>query len=89
MYMYMYIPLLIPFLASSPSLPFSLPPSLSCRAWMDGPMSEVDPDQVENDVSAFWRTLYKQEKTLSEFPNPVKMAQKVCAHLTYVRIYMY
>ena len=45
--------------------------------WMDGPMSGVDPDQVENDVGAMWRTLYKMEKSFSECPNPLKMAQKV------------
>lgn len=44
---------------------------------MDGPMSGVDPDQVENDVGAMWRTLYKMEKSFSECPNPLKMAQKV------------
>lgn len=45
--------------------------------WMDGPMSGVDPDQVENDVGSMWRTLYKMEKSFSECPNPLKMAQKV------------
>ena len=45
--------------------------------WMDGPMTGVDPDQVENDVSAMWRTLYKMEKSFSECPSPLKMAQKV------------
>ena len=47
---------------------------------MDGPMSGVDPDQVENDVGSMWRTLYKMEKSLSEYPNPLKMAQKVCTY---------
>ena len=46
---------------------------------MDGPMSGVDPDQVENDVGSMWRTLYKMEKSFSETPNPLKMAQKVHA----------
>ena len=45
--------------------------------WMDGPMSGVDPDQVENDIGAMWRTLYKMEKSFSECPSPLKMAQKV------------
>lgn len=45
--------------------------------WMDGPMSGVDPDQVENDIGSIWRTLYKMEKSFSECPNPLKMAQKV------------
>ncbi len=45
---------------------------------MTGPMSNVDPDQVENDAGVFWRTFYKLEKTFMETsPNPLKMAQKV------------
>lgn len=45
--------------------------------WMDGPMGGVDPDQVENDSGGMWRALYKLEKTFSDNPNPLKMAQKV------------
>lgn len=44
---------------------------------MDGPMSGVDPDVVENDTGTFWRTLYKLEKTFVDDENPLKMAQKV------------
>ena len=40
-------------------------------------MNGVDPDQVENEAGAMWRGLYKLEKTFSENPNPLKMAQKV------------
>lgn len=40
-------------------------------------MSGVDPDLVENETGAFWRTLYKLEKTFSDDPNPFKMAQTV------------
>ena len=47
---------------------------------MAGPMSGVDPDQVEHDVGSMWRTLCKMEKSLSEYPNPLKMAQKVCTY---------
>ena len=50
---------------------------LSNSLWMDGPMNGVDPDQVENEAGAMWRALYKLEKTFSENPNPLKMAQKV------------
>lgn len=46
-------------------------------AWMTGPMSGVDPDQVENDAGMYWRTFYKLEKNFGESPNPLKMAQKV------------
>ena len=46
-------------------------------SWMDGPMSGIDPDVVENEVGAIWRALYKLEKGFSESHNPLKMAQKV------------
>lgn len=44
---------------------------------MDGAISGVDPDQVENDVGAMWRVLYKLEKQFVETPNPLQMAKKV------------
>ncbi len=44
---------------------------------MDGSMSGVDPDQVENETGIFWRTLYKLEKGFQDNPNPLKMAKKV------------
>ena len=50
---------------------------------MDGPMSGVDPDQVENDVGSMWRTLYKMGKSFSEYPSPLKMAQKVYIYTTH------
>ena len=46
-------------------------------SWMDGPMAGVNPDQVENDVETFRRTLFKLEKSFSDAPNPLKMASKV------------
>ena len=45
--------------------------------WMDGPMSGVDPDQVENETGILWRTLYKLEKGFQDNPNPLKIAKKV------------
>ena len=44
---------------------------------MTGPMSGVDPDEVENDAGMYWRTFYKLEKSFANQPNPLKMAQKV------------
>ena len=49
----------------------------TCSTWMDGPMSGVDPDVVENDIGVVWRTLYKLEKGFAENPSALKMAQKV------------
>lgn len=55
---------------------------------MKGPMTGVDPDQVENETGIFWRTLYKLEKGFQENPNPLKMAKKACISLE-LHSYMY
>ena len=68
-----YSIIIIKDVPSKGSIRFSLLPS----SWMDGSMSAVDPDDVENDTGQFWRTLYKLEKNLSDKPNPLKMASKV------------
>ncbi len=44
---------------------------------MEGSMSGVDPDQVENETGILWRTLYKLEKGFQDNPNPLNMAKKV------------
>ena len=55
---------------------------------MTGPMSGVDPDQVDADSGMFWRTLYKLEKNFSDMPEPFKMAQKA-SYIRRVCIYAY
>ena len=44
---------------------------------MDGPMSGVDPDVVDQDVGNFWRSLYKLEKNFDSVAAPKKIAGKV------------
>ncbi|XP_052080869.1 dynein axonemal heavy chain 7-like isoform X1 [Mytilus californianus] len=45
--------------------------------WMNGPMVGVDPDDVENEVGNYWRSLYKLEKQFDSIPQAKKMAGKV------------
>ena len=45
---------------------------------MDGPMSNVDPDLVDQEVGNFWRGLYKLEKGFDGIAAPKKIASKVC-----------
>ena len=49
----------------------------SFRLWMDGPMSGVVPDAVEQEVGNLWRTLYKLEKGFGEVPTAKRIASKV------------
>lgn len=44
---------------------------------MHGPMSNVNPDEVENEVGNFWRNLYKLEKQFDSVPQAKKIASKV------------
>ena len=48
------------------------------RDWMEGPMSNVDPDNVDLEVGNFWRGLYKLEKGFEGIASPKKIAGKVC-----------
>ncbi|XP_060067000.1 dynein axonemal heavy chain 7-like [Ylistrum balloti] len=58
------------------------------KEWMDGPMSGVDPDEVEQDVGNFWRNLYKLEKQFDSVPSAKKIAHKVKAKVEEFREHM-
>lgn len=47
------------------------------KGWMEGPMEDVDPDAVENEVGNIWRNLYKLEKGFDSVPASKKICQKV------------
>lgn len=55
---------------------------------MDGPMSKVDPDSVEQEVGNFWRNLYKLEKGFANVPAPKKIASKVKAKVEEFKEFM-
>jgi len=44
---------------------------------MDSPMAGVIPDVVEQEVSNFWRSLYKIEKGFANVPAAKKLAARV------------
>jgi dynein heavy chain len=44
---------------------------------MDGPMFEVDPDVVDQEVDNMWRALYKLEKGFENVPTSKKIAARV------------
>ncbi|XP_047456328.1 dynein axonemal heavy chain 7 isoform X2 [Mugil cephalus] len=49
--------------------------------WLHGPLSGVNPDKVEGDVSNYWRNLYKLEKGFSQVPNALNIATTVKAQV--------
>ncbi|XP_070188303.1 dynein axonemal heavy chain 7-like isoform X3 [Littorina saxatilis] len=58
------------------------------KDWMDGPMGNVDPDNVEIEVGNFWRGLYKLEKGFDGIAAPKKIATKVKAKVEEFKEHM-
>ncbi|KAI9206289.1 dynein heavy chain and region D6 of dynein motor-domain-containing protein [Polychytrium aggregatum] len=61
--------------------------------WMNGPFNELNAEQVDEQVGAMWRTMFKLTKTFSEQPAPRKIAEssknkldKFKAHLPLITI---
>jgi len=50
---------------------------------MDGPMADVVPDVVEQDVANLLRTLCKLEKTFVDVPTARKIATRVRISLSF------
>ncbi|XP_061547478.1 dynein axonemal heavy chain 7 isoform X6 [Phycodurus eques] len=42
--------------------------------WVYGPLSGVNPDKIEGEVSNYWRSLYKLEKGFVDVPNALGLA---------------
>ncbi|CAB3991140.1 dynein heavy chain 3, axonemal-like, partial [Paramuricea clavata] len=45
--------------------------------WLNGPFSEVNAEEVEEEVSSMWRTMYKLTKSFSDVPGPKRIADSV------------
>ncbi|WAR10683.1 DYH7-like protein [Mya arenaria] len=58
------------------------------KDWMEGPMTGVDPDDVEQEVGNFWRGLYKLEKAFDTVPAAKKIAGKVKTKVEEFREHM-
>ncbi|XP_030642423.1 dynein heavy chain 7, axonemal [Chanos chanos] len=49
--------------------------------WLFGPLTSVNPDKVEADVSNYWRALYKLEKSFQDSPKALDIATSVKAEV--------
>ncbi|XP_064419638.1 dynein axonemal heavy chain 7 isoform X2 [Latimeria chalumnae] len=47
------------------------------KSWIEGPLANVNPDKVEQDVGNYWRGLYKLEKGFQDSPNALKIATRI------------
>ncbi|NWI17514.1 DYH7 protein, partial [Crypturellus soui] len=45
--------------------------------WTEGPLANVNPDEVESDVGNYWRGLYKLERTFHDSPNALSITTKI------------
>jgi dynein heavy chain len=45
--------------------------------WLDGAFIELDPDKMQADVDAWYRTLYKLQKTFREEPAPLSVVSEL------------
>ena len=58
------------------------------KDWTEGPMSKVQPDQVDQDVNNYWRQLYKLERQFQNQPVARKMAAKLRAKVDEFKEYL-
>ncbi|XP_066465573.1 dynein axonemal heavy chain 3 [Tiliqua scincoides] len=45
--------------------------------WMNGPLMQLNAEEITDEVGSMWRTMYKLTKTLSEHPGPKRLAENV------------
>ncbi|XP_044289654.1 dynein axonemal heavy chain 3 isoform X4 [Varanus komodoensis] len=45
--------------------------------WMNGPLIRMNAEEISEEVSAMWRTMYKLTKTLVDQPGPKRLAENV------------
>ncbi|XP_047008198.1 dynein axonemal heavy chain 7-like [Ictalurus punctatus] len=47
------------------------------QRWLNGPLTSINPEKVEGDVSNYWRSLYKLEKGFQDSPEALHIATQV------------
>lgn len=50
-------------------------------AWINGPFKELNSEDIDQEVSDMWRTMYKLTKTFSDQPGPRRIAESVKAKI--------
>ncbi|XP_056662526.1 dynein axonemal heavy chain 3 isoform X4 [Monodelphis domestica] len=45
--------------------------------WMNGPLYTLNAEEIADEVSTMWRTMYKLTKTLSDLPGPRRLAENI------------
>ncbi|KAI5107507.1 dynein heavy chain 7, axonemal isoform X1 [Silurus meridionalis] len=51
------------------------------QQWLNGPLTSINPDKVEANISNYWRSLYKLEKGFQDSPKALHIAVQVKAQV--------
>lgn len=51
------------------------------QQWLNGPLTSINPDKVEGDVSNYSRSLYKLEKSFQDLPKALTITTQVKAEV--------
>lgn len=55
------------------------------QQWLNGPLTSINPDKVVNDISNYWRSLYKLEKGFQDSPSALHLTIQVKAEVKNFR----
>ncbi|XP_048348807.1 dynein axonemal heavy chain 3 [Sphaerodactylus townsendi] len=51
--------------------------SIKSEEWMNGPLQDLNAEEITEEVGTMWRTMYKLTKTFAELPGPKRLAENV------------
>uniref|UniRef100_A0A803TL59 Dynein axonemal heavy chain 3 n=1 Tax=Anolis carolinensis TaxID=28377 RepID=A0A803TL59_ANOCA len=51
--------------------------SVRSEEWMNGPLVNLNAEEITEDVANMWRTMYKLTKSLVDYPGPRRLAENV------------
>eukprot|EP00741_Cyanophora_paradoxa_P007767 tig00001206_g7515.t1 len=56
--------------------------------WFDGPFQDLDPEQMEKDVTGWWKTFYKLAKVFKDVPGPAGVANALKGKLDEFKVHL-
>eukprot|EP00795_Rhopilema_esculentum_P009610 gene9610-17369_t len=56
--------------------------------WMNGPFRDMDAEQLEEEVSSMWRTMFKLTKTFADVQGPRRVADSTKTKIDKFKVYM-
>ncbi|XP_038618403.1 dynein heavy chain 3, axonemal [Tachyglossus aculeatus] len=50
---------------------------IKSEAWLNGPLQDLNADEISEDIGNMWRTVYKLTKVLTDVPGPRRLAENL------------